>query len=149
MGELLLFAGMVAIGLALWGFSLSYVAIQSTKLTEDQDKIISQQRSFLVIEAVSLQSNRVWVSNHGLNDVAVISCTIYPKASPSPGIRHNVRGVIVRASDNRSTALTGCEPFPGQPPYIVEVWYVPAHLYNTQDLTRNSMHATVARYEKG
>jgi hypothetical protein len=149
LAEILLFAGVVTVGLALWGLSLGYVTSQSTKLAQDYDKLVSQQRSFFIIEAASLQSNAVWVSNHGLNDVAVISCTIYPKTTPSPGIRHNVAGVIVRASDNTPTVLTGCERFPGPPPYVVEVWYIPAHLYNPQDPASNSMYALVARYEKG
>ncbi len=148
LGEILLFAGVVAVGLALWGLSLGYVTSQSTKLAEDHDKLISQQRGFLIIEAVSLQSNTVWVSNPGLNDAAVISCTIYPKTTPSPGIRYNVGGVIVEASASRPTALRECERFPGPPPYIVEVWYISAHLYNPQDPASNSMYALVARYEK-
>ncbi|GBC70954.1 hypothetical protein HRbin02_00728 [Candidatus Calditenuaceae archaeon HR02] len=149
LGEILLFAGVVTLGLALWGLSLGYVTSHSTKLTEDYDRFVSRQRGFLIVEAVSLQSNVVWVSNPGLNDAAIISCTIYPKTTPSPGIRYNVRGVIVEASSYRPTALIGCERFPGPPPYTVEVWYISAHLYNPQDPARNSMYALVARYEKG
>ncbi|MEM0482794.1 MAG: hypothetical protein QXM16_07930 [Nitrososphaerota archaeon] len=149
LAEILLFAGVVAVGLALWGLSLGYVTSQSTKLAQDYDKLVSQQRGFLIIEAVSLQGNIVWVSNPGLNDVAVISCTIYPKTTPSPGIRYNVGSVVVEASANSPTALRGCERFAGPPPYIVEVWYISAHLYDPQDPASNSMYALVARYEKG
>ncbi|MEM0445175.1 MAG: hypothetical protein QXW60_06350 [Nitrososphaerota archaeon] len=147
LGEILLFASVVALGIALWGLSLGYVTSHSTSLTKDFDSMISQQRSFLIIEATSLQTNIVWVSNHGLNDIAVISCTIYPKSQHSPGIRHNIAGVKIPANTYDLAPLRRCERFPGPPPYIVEVWYVPHHLYDSEEPAKNSMWALVARYE--
>ncbi|MEM0382331.1 MAG: hypothetical protein QW059_03195 [Nitrososphaerota archaeon] len=147
LSELLLFAGVVSLGIALWGISIGYVTSHSAKITQDYDKMISQQRSLFIVEAVSLQSNVVWVSNHGLNDVKVISCTIYPKSQPSPGIRHNIAGVTVPAETYDLAPLRGCERYPGSPPYIVEVWYIPSHLYDPSYPEKNAMWALVARYE--
>lgn len=147
LSELLLFAGVITLGIALWGLSIGYVSSHSTKIAQDYDKMISQQRSLFIVEAVSLQSNTVWVSNHGLNDVAVISCTIYPKNQHSPGIRHNIAGVIVPAETYDLVPLRACERFSGSPPYIVEVWYLPSHLYDPEDRKTNAMWALVARYE--
>ncbi len=134
-------------GVALWALSLSYVSSQGTQLSREYDRMISQHRTLLIIEAASLQSNTVWASNPGMNDVVVISCTIYPKSQPSPGIRHNIPATRVSASPDRFEAIRGCERYPGTPPYIVELWYMPAHLYNSADPTRNIMSAQVARYE--
>jgi len=147
LGEILLFAGVVTLGVALWGLSLGYVSTQSTQLSKEYDRMIAQQRILLIIEAVSLQSNTIWASNPGINDVAVISCTIYPKSHPSPGIRYNTPSTIIAASTGGFKAIRSCEKYPGTPPYIVEVWYIPAHLYDPRDPSRNVMSAQVARYE--
>jgi len=148
-GEAILFAGVVTLGVVLWGLSLGYVSIQMTQLSREYDRMISQHRTLLVIEAASLQSNTVWVSNPGMNDAIVISCTIYPKSQPSPGIRHNIPATRVAASPDRFEAISGCERYLGPPPYIVELWYMSAHLYNPADPARNIMTAQVARYEAG
>lgn len=147
LGEILLFTGVIALGIALWGLSIGYVTSHSTKITQEYDRMISQQRVLFIVEAVSLQTNTVWVSNHGLNDVAVISCTIYPKSQSSPGVKHNIRGVIIPATTYDLAPLRGCERFPGPPPYVVEVWYLPSHLYDPEDNAKNTQWALAARYE--
>jgi len=147
LAEILLFAGVVTLGVALWALSLGYVSSQGTQMSREYDRMISQHRILLVIEAASLQSNIVWVSNPGMNDVIVLSCTIYPKTQPSPGIRYNIEPTVVAASPERLETIQGCERYPGEPPYIVELWYMPAHLYNRTDPARNVMSAQVARYE--
>jgi hypothetical protein len=147
LGEILLFAGVVTLGVALWALSLGYVSSQGTQISREYDRMISQHRILLVVEAASLQTNAVWVSNPGMNDVIVISCTIYPKSRPSPGIRYNIQPTIVAASPDRFETIQGCERYPGEPPYIVELWYMPAHLYSSADPARNVMSAQVARYE--
>jgi len=149
LSELLLFAGVVALGVSLWGFSLSYVNLSSTKATQDFDVMVAQQRSLLIIEAVSIQASTVWVSNHGLNDVTVISCTIYSKSQASPGIRYNINPLTIRAETNDLAPVRGCEKLPGSPPYVIEVWYIPKHIYDPRDAAGNTQWALVSRYEAG
>ncbi|MEM4449925.1 MAG: hypothetical protein QXQ33_03775 [Nitrososphaerota archaeon] len=144
--EVILLSGVIALGLAIWGLSISYFGVTSVQNAQEFDKMISSQRALLIIEAVDPASGKVWVSNHGLVNVVVISCTIYPKSTGTSGYRPNVPGLVVVPKDPSVLVSLTCEKI-GSPPYIGEVWYLPAHLYDVDNPVRNIQWAGVVRYD--
>lgn len=144
--EIILLAGVIAIGLAIWGLSIGMFGVTTTKNTQEYDAMISSQRILLIIEVVDGGAGSVWVSNHGLNDVVVISCTIYSKSLQSPGYRPNMAQAILVPKDPSVLVSFSCEKI-GSPPYVAEVWYLPSHLYDPNDPTKNIHWAGVARYD--
>lgn len=144
--EVILLAGVIIIGLAVWGLSISYTFITTSQNTQEVDRMVSSQRALLIIEAVDFETGTIWASNPGLVDVLVFSCTIYPKSTQSSGPRLNIGDPVPVRMRAAELASIQCEKT-GTPPYVVDVWYLPKHLYQPSNPFANIQWAGLARYD--
>ena len=138
----------VAIGIVLMLVSHSWAASVGTRSLDQTNKEIAQQWSLLLVEHASLSADgssaTVYVSNPGRYELVVLRCVVYPRGEPPPTVSFNEYG-RVPPDMKRVVALT-C-PVYGRGPFVIELFAIPAHLYNPREPSTNAQYGVTIKYD--
>jgi hypothetical protein len=144
--EALLISVAVAIGIVLLLVSQSWASITSAKSVDQTNKEIAQQWSLLLVEHafVSGGSATVYVSNPGKYELVVLRCVVYQRGSSPPAVSFLELGRV--PADMRQVVPLTCQ-VNGSGPYVVELFAVPAHLYNSHEPSTNAQYGVTVKYD--
>ena len=144
----------VAIGIVLMLVSHSWAASVGTRSLDQTNKEIAQQWSLLLVEHAVLSDDgtraTVYVSNPGKYDLVVLRCVVYPRGAPPPTFSFNEyepvpSNMTVPPNMKRVVALT-C-PVYGRGPFVIELFAIPAHLYNPREPSTNAQYGVTIKYD--
>ncbi len=137
----------VAIGIVLMLVSHSWAASIRAGSLDQTNKEIAQQWSLLLVEHAVLSDDgsnaTVYVSNPGKYDLVVLRCVVYPRGAPPPTFSFNEYEPV---PSNMSLAVLTC-PVYGRGPFVIELFAIPAHLYNSREPSTNAQYGVTIKYD--
>jgi len=138
----------VAIGIVLMLVSHSWAASVGTRSLDQTNKEIAQQWSLLLVEHAVLSDDgsnaTVYVSNPGKYELVVLRCVVYPRGAPPPTFSFNEHG---RVPPNMSLVVPLTCPVYGAGPFVIELFAIPAHLYNPREPSTNAQYGVTMKYD--
>jgi len=146
--EALLISVAVAIGIALLLVSQSWASVTNAKSVDQTNKEVAQQWSLLLVEHAFVsadgRSATVYVSNPGKYELVVLRCVVYQRGSSPPTVSFRELGRV--PADMRQVVPLTCQ-VNGLGPYVVELFAIPAHLYNSQEPSTNAQYGVTVKYD--
>ena len=137
----------VAIGIVLMLVSHSWAASIRAGSLDQTNKEIAQQWSLLLVEHAVLSddgtSATVYVSNPGKYELVVLRCVVYPRGAPPPTVSFDEHG---RVPSNMSLVVLTCSVY-GAGPFVIELFAIPAHLYNPREPSTNAQYGVTIKYD--
>lgn len=138
----------VAIGIVLMLVSHSWAASVGTRSLDQTNKEIAQQWSLLLVEHAVLSDDgtraTVYVSNPGRYELVVLRCVVYPRGAPPPTVSFNGYG---RVPPDMSLVVALTCPVYGRGPFVIELFAIPAHLYNSREPSTNAQYGVTIKYD--
>ena len=138
----------VAIGIVLMLVSHSWAASVGTRSLDQTNKEIAQQWSLLLVEHAVLSDDgtraTVYVSNPGRYELVVLRCVVYPRGAPPPTVSFNGYG---RVPPDMSLVVALTCPVYGRGPFVIELFAIPAHLYNPREPSTNAQYGVTIKYD--
>jgi hypothetical protein len=146
--EALLTSMAVAIGIVLMLVSHSWTVSVGTRSIDQTNKEVAQQWSLLLVEhaffSAAGSSATVYVSNPGKYELVVLRCVVYQRGSSPPAVSFLELGRV--PADMRQVVPLTCQ-VNGSGPYVVELFAVPAHLYNSHEPSTNAQYGVTVKYD--
>ena len=137
----------VAIGIVLMLVSHSWAASIRAGSLDQTNKEIAQQWSLLLVEHAVLSddgsSATVYVSNPGKYELVVLRCVVYPRGAPPPTVSFNEYEPV---RPDMSLVVLTC-PVHGAGPFVIELFAIPAHLYNPREPSTNAQYGVTIKYD--
>ena len=142
----------VAIGIVLMLVSHSWAASVGTRSLDQTNKEIAQQWSLLLVEHAVLSDDgtraTVYVSNPGKYDLVVLRCVVYPRGAPPPTFSFNEYGPVPPGvPPDMSLVVPLTCPVYGTGPFVIELFAIPAHLYNPREPSTNAQYGVTIKYD--
>jgi hypothetical protein len=147
--EALLASMAVAVGIVLLLFSHSYTASVNTSSLGQTNKEVAQQWSLLLVEhaffSADGSSATVYVSNPGKYELVVLRCVVYQRGSSPQTVSFREYGRI--PANMREVVPLTCPVYGLGPYYFIELFAIPAHLYDPREPSTNAQYGVTIRYD--
>ncbi len=147
--EALLTSIAVATGIVLMLVSHSWAASVGTRSLDQTNKEIAQQWSLLLVEHAFISADgssaTVYVSNPGKYELVVLRCVVYQRGSSPQSVSFREYGRIPSGM-SQVVPLT-CPAYGSGPYYVVELFAIPAHLYDPREPLTNAQYGVTVRYD--
>jgi hypothetical protein len=145
--EALLTSMAVAIGIVMMLVSHSWAGSVNISSLDQTNKEVAQQWSLLLVEHAFFSADgsaTVYVSNPGKYELVVLRCVVYQRGSSPPTVPFGELGRV--PADMRQVVPLTCQ-VNGSGPYVIELFAIPAHLYNSREPSTNAQYGVTVKYD--